>query len=68
MCHAKIVDVQRRIDACGFIGIFSYAGMPYAEAERNMRLFTAQVMPRLKTLDVGAEPDMSAAYAAKAAE
>ena len=67
-CYAKIVEVQRRVEACGFVGIFSYAGMPAAEAQRNYRLFTNEVMPLLKKIDVGAEPDMSATYARKAAE
>ena len=46
----------------------AYAGMPWAEAERNLRLFTATVMPELKKLDAGAQPDMSETYAKKAAE
>jgi len=29
-----------------FVGVFSYAGMPWEEAERNMRLFAREVMPR----------------------
>ena len=67
-CLEKIREIQRKVDACGFVGIFSYAGMPWADAERNLRLFTSKVMPHLKVLDVGAEPDMSASYARKAAE
>ncbi len=34
--------------------MFSYAGMPYDEAERNIRLFAAEVMPALKKLAVQA--------------
>jgi hypothetical protein len=30
------------------VGVFSYAGMPYDEGERNMRLFARTVMPELK--------------------
>jgi len=33
-----------------FVGVFSYAGMPYDEAERNMRLFAREVTPELKKL------------------
>jgi hypothetical protein len=33
------------------VGVFSYAGMPAAEAERNMRLFAKDVMPALQRLE-----------------
>ncbi len=33
------------------MGNFSYAGIPFAEAERNMRCFATQVMPELKKWD-----------------
>jgi hypothetical protein len=32
-------------------GIFSYAGMPWDDAERSMRLFAREVMPALKAFD-----------------
>jgi len=32
------------------VGVFSYAGMPWPEAERNMRLFAREVMPALQKL------------------
>lgn len=47
-CYEKILDIQRRTGAEAFTGVFSYAGMPYDEAEANMRLFAAEVMPELK--------------------
>ncbi len=31
-----------------FTAVFSYAGMPYDEAERNLRLFAAKVLPVLQ--------------------
>lgn len=31
-----------------YIGVFSYAGMPAGEAERNRRCFASEVMPRLQ--------------------
>jgi hypothetical protein len=34
--------------------VFSYAGMPYDEAERNVRLFAKRVMPELQRLDATA--------------
>jgi alkanesulfonate monooxygenase SsuD/methylene tetrahydromethanopterin reductase-like flavin-dependent oxidoreductase (luciferase family) len=56
-CFDKIVEIRARMGADTFVGCFSYAGMPLDEAERNMRLFAAEVMPALKELgDVGAAP------------
>jgi len=47
-CYRKVVDVQRRTGGEAFVGVFSYAGMPYDMAEANLRLFAAEVMPELK--------------------
>jgi alkanesulfonate monooxygenase SsuD/methylene tetrahydromethanopterin reductase-like flavin-dependent oxidoreductase (luciferase family) len=49
-CYDKILDIRRRVGNDHFVGVFSYAGMPYDEAERNMRLFAAEVMPALQKL------------------
>jgi alkanesulfonate monooxygenase SsuD/methylene tetrahydromethanopterin reductase-like flavin-dependent oxidoreductase (luciferase family) len=49
-CYRKIVDIRNRVGADTFVGVFSYAGMPPAEAERNMTLFAKEVMPELKKL------------------
>jgi alkanesulfonate monooxygenase SsuD/methylene tetrahydromethanopterin reductase-like flavin-dependent oxidoreductase (luciferase family) len=46
----RIVTIQDNVYADGFMGVFSYAGMPIDEAERSMRLFAAEVMPALKAL------------------
>jgi alkanesulfonate monooxygenase SsuD/methylene tetrahydromethanopterin reductase-like flavin-dependent oxidoreductase (luciferase family) len=46
--HAKILEIQRLTGAEGFVALFSYGGMPYEDAERNMRLFAKTVMPELK--------------------
>jgi alkanesulfonate monooxygenase SsuD/methylene tetrahydromethanopterin reductase-like flavin-dependent oxidoreductase (luciferase family) len=46
--HAKILEIQRLTGAEGFVALFSYGGMPYELAERNMRLFAKTVMPQLK--------------------
>ena len=45
--------------------MFSYAGMPYEEAERNVRLFASEVMPAVKKLAVQtpASPEPEAAGA-----
>jgi alkanesulfonate monooxygenase SsuD/methylene tetrahydromethanopterin reductase-like flavin-dependent oxidoreductase (luciferase family) len=48
MCYEKIVDTQQRMGAEAFTGVFSYAGMPYEDAEASMRLFASDVMPELK--------------------
>jgi len=49
-CYEQIVDVRRRVGNEHFVGVFSYAGMPWDEAERNMRLFAKEVMPALQQL------------------
>ncbi len=47
-CYETIMDHAGRIGAEAFVGVFSYAGMPWEEAQGNMRCFAEQVMPRLK--------------------
>jgi len=44
-CHERIVDFAQRLGAETFTGVFSYAGMPYDMAEKNLRLFASEVMP-----------------------
>ena len=34
-----------------FVGVFSYAGMPWEEAERKVRLFARELRPALPALD-----------------
>jgi alkanesulfonate monooxygenase SsuD/methylene tetrahydromethanopterin reductase-like flavin-dependent oxidoreductase (luciferase family) len=63
-CYEKIVDVRNRVGNETYVGVFSYAGMPYDEAERNMRLFAREVMPALQRLEPGATPDFAKATAA----
>ena len=55
-CYERILDVRRRVANSHFVGVFSYAGMDYGDAERNMRLFAKKVMPELKRLGP-AEPE-----------
>lgn len=52
-CYEKILDVRRRVANDTFVGVFSYAGMPYDEAERNIRLFARDVMPELRKIAPG---------------
>src|SRR5439155_2109200 len=54
-CYEKILDIRSRTGADSFIGVFSYAGMPYDIAEANMRLFADKVMPELKKLPAAAD-------------
>jgi alkanesulfonate monooxygenase SsuD/methylene tetrahydromethanopterin reductase-like flavin-dependent oxidoreductase (luciferase family) len=50
-CYDKILDIRRRVGNEHYVGVFSFAGMPADEAERNMRLFAAEVMPALARLE-----------------
>jgi alkanesulfonate monooxygenase SsuD/methylene tetrahydromethanopterin reductase-like flavin-dependent oxidoreductase (luciferase family) len=50
-CYDKTLDIRRRVGNDHFVGVFSYAGMPPAEAERSMRLFAKEVMPALQKLE-----------------
>lgn len=55
MCYRKIVDISDKAGSDGFVGVFSYAAMPWDEAERNMRLFADEVAPELRKLPSAAE-------------
>jgi len=50
-CVERILEVRRRVGCDTFVGAFSYGGMPYDEAERNLRLFAREVMPVLRAID-----------------
>ena len=52
-CYEKIMRIRGITGMDWYNGLFSYAGMPWPEAERNMRLFAREVMPALKA--VGSE-------------
>jgi alkanesulfonate monooxygenase SsuD/methylene tetrahydromethanopterin reductase-like flavin-dependent oxidoreductase (luciferase family) len=49
-CYEKILAVRKRMGNDSFVGVFSYAGMPSEEAERNQRLFASQVLPELQKI------------------
>jgi alkanesulfonate monooxygenase SsuD/methylene tetrahydromethanopterin reductase-like flavin-dependent oxidoreductase (luciferase family) len=49
-CYQRILDVHARTGNSHFVGVFSYAGMPFDEAERNLRLFAKEVRPALQRL------------------
>ena len=46
----KIVNLQDETYMDGYMGVFSYAGMPIEEADRSMKLFARTVMPELQAL------------------
>jgi len=50
-CFEKILDIRAKVGCHAFTGVFCYGGMPYEEAERNIRLFASDVMPRLQNLN-----------------
>ncbi|MCH9673466.1 MAG: LLM class flavin-dependent oxidoreductase [Gammaproteobacteria bacterium] len=52
----KIVDIHNLVGHNGYMAILSFSGMPWADAERNMKLFASEVMPELKKL--GIDPPM----------
>jgi alkanesulfonate monooxygenase SsuD/methylene tetrahydromethanopterin reductase-like flavin-dependent oxidoreductase (luciferase family) len=65
-CYERILDIHRRTGNSHFVGVFSYAGMPYDEAERNLRLFAQEVMPALQKLPAAATaPEAPAAARAE---
>ncbi len=51
----RMMDYREKVDCAGFIGVFSYGGMPHDLAKSNIRLFADKVLPRLKQIDVGAD-------------
>jgi alkanesulfonate monooxygenase SsuD/methylene tetrahydromethanopterin reductase-like flavin-dependent oxidoreductase (luciferase family) len=60
--YERILHYRDLTGMNAFIGVFSYSGMPWAEAERNIRLFSARVMPELKK--VAAAPELELALTA----
>jgi alkanesulfonate monooxygenase SsuD/methylene tetrahydromethanopterin reductase-like flavin-dependent oxidoreductase (luciferase family) len=54
-CLERILDTRRRVGNDSFVGVFSYAGMPWEEAERNVRLFAAEVRPALQAMNRATE-------------
>ena len=51
-CYQTIVDTQKRLGSDRFVGVYSYAGMPAQESERNLRLFARTVLPELNKYEV----------------
>jgi alkanesulfonate monooxygenase SsuD/methylene tetrahydromethanopterin reductase-like flavin-dependent oxidoreductase (luciferase family) len=64
----KIMNIHEMVGNNGYMAVLSFSGMPYDEAERNMRLFADKVLPALKASGI-APPTFEApqgAYAATA--
>ena len=57
--YGKIMKIHEQTRNSGYVGVFSYAGMPHEEAARNMTMFAKTVMPELKKFDAGAAIDRS---------
>jgi alkanesulfonate monooxygenase SsuD/methylene tetrahydromethanopterin reductase-like flavin-dependent oxidoreductase (luciferase family) len=55
----KLKMVQRTTSAEELVVNFRYGAMPAETAERSMRLFAAEVLPRLHELDAPLHPDMT---------
>jgi alkanesulfonate monooxygenase SsuD/methylene tetrahydromethanopterin reductase-like flavin-dependent oxidoreductase (luciferase family) len=55
----KLRHVQRMTSAEEIVVNVRYGAMPAATAERSMRLFAAEVLPRLHALDAPLHPDMA---------
>ena len=53
----KIMAIHKQTRNAGYVGVFSFAGMPHEEAARNTRMFAGTVMPELKKFDAGGEID-----------
>lgn len=54
---AKLVHIQRMTSAEELILNFRFGAMPVEVAERSMRLFAAEVLPKLHTLEAPLHPD-----------
>jgi hypothetical protein len=56
----KVAFIKDTIDINGILCAFVYGGMPYSEAERNLRCFVKNVLPELRKWDVAPLPEPEA--------
>ncbi len=49
-CLEALKNIANTVEAEEFVGIFKYGTMPHEEAERSMRLFAAEVLPKVHAL------------------
>jgi alkanesulfonate monooxygenase SsuD/methylene tetrahydromethanopterin reductase-like flavin-dependent oxidoreductase (luciferase family) len=52
-CLEVLREIRKTVDAEEFVGVFSYGGMPLEEAERSMKLFADEVLPKVHAEDFG---------------
>ena len=57
-CIEKILDIRTRLGCETFVGVLSYAGMPWEDPERNVHPFAPEVRPALPALDDEARADV----------
>ncbi len=50
MIALQSVRLTQRTGAGAYTGVFSYGGMPLADAEASLRLFAREVLPELRKL------------------
>jgi len=68
-CLEQIYTMQNLVGFNHFIAVFSYGGMPQEAVERNLRLFAAEVMPKLQREEQKAVPvSVGAATAQRSAK
>jgi alkanesulfonate monooxygenase SsuD/methylene tetrahydromethanopterin reductase-like flavin-dependent oxidoreductase (luciferase family) len=59
--YNRLVHIQERTGASEFVLNFKYGSMPAEVAERSMRLFASEVLPRLQNYEASLHPDLSGA-------
>jgi alkanesulfonate monooxygenase SsuD/methylene tetrahydromethanopterin reductase-like flavin-dependent oxidoreductase (luciferase family) len=52
-CVELLREIKHTVDAEEFVGVFKYGGMPLEEAERSMKLFAAEVLPKVHAENFG---------------
>jgi len=52
-CLEVLREIRNTVDAEEFVGVFKYGGMPLEEAERSMKLFAAEVLPKVHAENFG---------------
>jgi alkanesulfonate monooxygenase SsuD/methylene tetrahydromethanopterin reductase-like flavin-dependent oxidoreductase (luciferase family) len=58
---AQIADLAPTLGIETFLAVVSYGTMPHAEAERNLRCFATDVMPRVRSLPGAGVPSVALA-------
>ena len=59
-CLHQIEKNCSRIGAEAYIGVFSFAGMPFEIAQANIQLFATDVLPKLKAISITGNIDWAA--------